>query len=81
MFAHRAAASTTAELYDDDGVTPDWDNGTGRLLTLTLQTDGTARATLIATSSGSYAPAYGRIQVETIGGSVQVAAGSDRWLA
>src|SRR5579871_1099455 len=81
VFAQRAAASTTAELYDDDGVTADWDKGGGRLLTLTLQTDSTGRATLTATSSGSYAPAYGRIKVEAVGGSVQLAAGAERWFA
>src|SRR5581483_7959772 len=80
VFAHRGAASTTTGLYDDDGVTPDWDKGAGRSLALTVQTDGGGRATLTVASSGRYVPAYGKIKVETVGGNLQLAPGAERWL-
>jgi alpha-glucosidase len=80
VFGHRGAASTTAELYDDDGVTPDWDKGAGRSLALTHQTDSAGRATLAAAIAGRHAPAYGKIKIEAVGGSLQLAAGAERWL-
>jgi hypothetical protein len=80
VFAHRQAAFSIAELYDDDGVTPDWDRGAGRLLSVTLTTDAQGRARLSATSAGHYHPPYGQVRIEAVGAEPALASGAEQWL-
>ena len=76
----RQAATSSAELYDDDGVTPDWNRGAGRLLGVKLTTDARGQSQLCATSVGSYRPLYDRIAVVAVGGEPSIEAGSAQWL-
>lgn len=69
VFAHRATGASTCELYDDDGVTPSWREGAGRILKLDLKTGG-GRSTLTAISLGNFRPAYNYVTVEPVGGEV-----------
>jgi alpha-glucosidase len=80
VFAHRQQATSSAELYDDDGVTPDSTLGAGRLLGVKLTTESRGRSQLSATSAGSYRPLYDRIAVEAVGGELSIEAGSEQWL-
>jgi alpha-glucosidase len=80
VFAHRQQATSSAELYDDDGVTPDWNLGAGRLLGVKLTTDARGQSQLSPTSVGSYRPLYDRIAVEAVGGELSIEAGSEQWL-
>lgn len=81
VFAHRKAAVSGVDLYDDDGVTPDWDRGAGRLLHVTLTTDAQGRSLLSATSAGDYRPPYGKVRIEAVGGQVATDPGAEQWLA
>ncbi len=72
VFALREQGVTTAELYDDDGVTPHWRDGAGRLLTLTLHADERGCSVLSAASTGNYCPGYGRVKVEPVGGALKL---------
>ena len=80
VFAHRQAAVSTAKLYDDDGVTPDWHRGAGRLLSVTLTTDAQDRSQLSATSAGQYQPPYGQVRIEAVGGQLAIDPGAVQWL-
>jgi len=80
VFAARAPGNTSAELYDDDGVTVDWNNGAGRRLVLQLSSDAQGRSQLSASVDGAYRPVYGRVQVEAIGGAVALAPGAENLL-
>jgi alpha-glucosidase len=80
VFAHRQAAVSVAELYDDDGVAPDWDGGAGRLLRVTLTTDAQDRSQLSASSAGHYRPPYGQVRIEAIGGQPATDPGAEQWL-
>jgi hypothetical protein len=80
VFAHRQAAVSVAELYDDDGVTPDWHQGAGRLLSVTLTTDMQGRSQLSAISAGHYRPPYGQVRIEAIGGQLATDPDAERWL-
>jgi len=80
VFAHRQAAVSTAQLYDDDGVTPDWNRDAGRLLSVTLTTHAQGRSQLSATSAGHYRPPYGQVRIEAIGGQPATAPGAELWL-
>jgi len=71
---------SSAQLYDDDGVTPDWHQGAGRLLSVTLTTDAQNRSQLSATSIGHYRPPYGQVRIEAIGGQVAIDPGAEQWL-
>jgi hypothetical protein len=81
VFAHRQPAASVAELYDDDGVTPDWDRGAGRLLSVTLTTDAQGQSQLSATSAGHYRPPYGQVRIEAVGGEPALASDAEQWLA
>ncbi len=72
VYLPREKGVSTAELYDDDGVTPRWREGAGRLLRLELNSDAKSRATLSAMSAGNYRPAYSRMNVEPIGGGAAI---------
>jgi alpha-glucosidase len=80
VFAHRQAAVSSAQLYDDDGVTPDWHRGAGRLLSVTLTTDAENRSQLSAVSAGRYRPPYGQVRIEAIGGEPALVSGAEQWL-
>lgn len=80
VFVPGIVGEWTTELYDDDGVTRDWNRGAGRVLRLRLVADGSGSAELFATAEGSYLPAYGLIAVEAIGGKVTLAPAADLWL-
>jgi alpha-glucosidase len=80
VFAHRQAAVSSAQLYDDDGVTPDWHRGAGRLLSVTLTTDPQNRSQLAATSAGHYRPPYGQVRIEAVGGQPATDPGAEQWL-
>jgi alpha-glucosidase len=81
VFALREPGGSSAELYDDDGVTPEWNKGAGRRLALQLHSDAPGRAQLSASSIGAYRPLYGRVQVEAIGGELALAPGAESLLA
>jgi len=81
VFAHRTSGVSTAELYDDDGLTPDWQDGAGRRLRLELRTDEQGISTLSAASEGRYLPAYGMVMVEPVSNNVTHAADAERLLA
>jgi alpha-glucosidase len=80
VFARSERGTSSAELYDDDGLTPDWNKGAGRRLVLQLQSSAPGRAQLSASSSGAYVPPYGRVRVEAIGGEVALAPGAESLL-
>ena len=80
VFARAEPGTSAAELYDDDGLTPDWNKGAGRRLVLKLQSSAPGRAQLSASSSGAYVPPYGRVQIEAIGGEVTLAPGTESLL-
>ncbi len=79
VYGPRNESVSSAELYDDNGVAPDWKQGAGRLLLLQLQTDAKGKSMLSATSAGSYQPAYGKILIEPIDCDITLAAGVDEW--
>jgi alpha-glucosidase len=71
VFAPGCAGNFVGELYDDDGVTTRWREGAGRLVRLSLETDGDGRIRLSATADGTYRPVYDKIRVQLVGaGSV-----------
>jgi len=80
VFPHRQADVSSAELYDDDGVTPGWDSGAGRLLRVELRTDAGGKSQLSATPAGRYQPPYGRVRIEAVGGEPVFAPGAEPWL-
>ena len=80
VYGPRGPSVSSGELYDDDGVTPAWSQGAGRLLLLQLQTDAQGRSVLSATTSGSYRAAYGKVVVEPVGCDLKLAPGAEEWL-
>jgi len=80
VFPHRQADVSSAELYDDDGVTPGWDSGAGRLLRVELGTDARCASQLSATSAGRYQPPYGRVRIEAVGAEPVLAPDAEPWL-
>jgi alpha-glucosidase len=80
VFAQREAGISTDELYDDDGLTPGWREGAGRLLRLELCTDDEGRSSLSAASIGDYRPAYGLVRIECVGGEILLGQGAESWL-
>jgi alpha-glucosidase len=80
VFAHREPGVSTAELYDDDGVTTGWSDGAGRLLRLELRGDDTGQAILSASNTGNYRPVYDRVTVDPVGGVVRLDDDAGKWL-
>jgi alpha-glucosidase len=80
VFARHGPGISTAELYDDDGLTTGWRDGAGRLLRLELRTDDAGQAILSAASAGDYRPAYDRVTVEPVGGAVRLGGDAGKWL-
>ena len=71
VFAPGCAGNFVGELYDDDGLTTLWREGAGRLVRVSLESDGDGRMRLSATADGSYRPVYDKIRVQLVGaGSV-----------
>jgi alpha-glucosidase len=71
VFAPGCAGNFVGELYDDDGLTTRWREGAGRLVRVSLESDGDGRMRLSATPDGSYRPVYDKIRVQLVGaGSV-----------
>jgi hypothetical protein len=82
VFAPGCAGNFVGELYDDDGVTTRWREGAGRLVRLSLSSDGDGRMRLSATADGSYRPVYDKIRVQLVGaGSLTLDPGSESLLA
>lgn len=82
VFAPGCAGNFVGELYDDDGVTTLWRAGAGRLVRLSLYSDGDGRMRLSATADGSYRPVYDKIRVQLVGaGSLALDPGSESLLA
>jgi len=67
VFAPARAGKFPGELYDDDGLTTGWRTGSGRLVSLALESDGGGHIQLSASVDGNYRPAYGKIRVRLIG--------------
>jgi alpha-glucosidase len=82
VFSPSCAGNCVGELYDDDGLTTLWRGGAGRLVRLSLESDGDGRIRLSATAEGSYRPVYDKIRVQLVGaGSVTLDPGSESLLA
>ncbi len=62
VFAPQAGSTITTEIYDDNGLTPDWDKGAGRILRISCHfVEGVA--TFTTQAEGHYQPRYDRLRL------------------